>query len=737
MCAHVNQVHKGQDAPDSVRRILQNSCRHGCGHRFVASASEAVVSKHEHQMCPHRPERMDPVGHIDGYLPQAHNEDGVVSPAEKYAFFVDKFEEGCFWDGGVITRIPPQLIVWRNKQTEAMAKDELRFDETERILPRTARMWYSRMVFRNTEKGTNRLTAISKRMTLWDQGDFIQLQEQLDWYDEGRKAVPFKPRKTTKTLAQRSAAAQYQMLNRNYKKATAALKNNKLYSGNVQFIQDIMPDFHEVLQEITSDEELVPETTDKIYHKAVGNLNLGTGLACNGDRLDHEIQCNLEPSTDEAETRDKRSPHHYQSRLSLKLAAGVMQYGEMTDAVYSALDSCSLNVLERPDGRPRHTGGGHVQRKIGNAQLQLILADKLEAIMVKCGNLGFAVRGASDIIIHGLQMMRELNSDVGILTTDGKNAFPSLKRSETLRNLDLVLGEGTMFMKRMFYAYHSGKTKMYYRDPSTGILHHFWHKTGVIMGEQFALFWYCVSMFSSLQELHQEFPGALTPLPYVDDVPIAFSISTKVQKEDHPLLLDHFEDGETSMPLGRAVALRWAEISERNMGVKVLVHGECKTKILLQTLTQQQDANWGGIATTIEGLKIMGAPVGNFSFRHSFIKKILKGKHQEFYTNAEILDGLQWQQSLCSISGGAKRLTYLLRTVPRSVWTHRSEEPGSQSLLEMSYDIFATNLKSMYKMTAQELSSRVQEQLRFSSPMGSLGEEDVERIMDAAYVAGF
>jgi hypothetical protein len=39
-------------------------------------------------------------------------------------------------------------------------------------------------------------------------------------------------------------------------------------------------------------------------------------------------------------------------------------------------------------------------------------------------------------------------------------------------------------------------------------------------------------------------------------------------------------------------------------------------------------------------------------------------------------------------------------------------------------------------VTAQELSSRVQEQLRLSSPMGSLGEEDVERIMDAAHVAG-
>jgi hypothetical protein len=58
MCAHVNQVHKGQDAPDAVRRISQNTYRHGCGHRFVASASEAVVSRHEHQMCAHRPERM-------------------------------------------------------------------------------------------------------------------------------------------------------------------------------------------------------------------------------------------------------------------------------------------------------------------------------------------------------------------------------------------------------------------------------------------------------------------------------------------------------------------------------------------------------------------------------------------------------------------------------------------------------------------------------------------------------
>jgi hypothetical protein len=95
-----------------------------------------------------------------------------------------------------------------------------------------------------------------------------------------------------------------------------------------------------------------------------------------------------------------------------------MQRGEMTDAVCSALDSCSLNVLERPDGRPRHAGGGHAQREIGDAQLQLTLADKLEDIVVKCGNLGFAVRGASDVIAHGLQVMRELNADTGILTTE-------------------------------------------------------------------------------------------------------------------------------------------------------------------------------------------------------------------------------------------------------------------------------------------------------------------------------
>ena len=61
MCAHVNQVHKGQDAPDAVRRMLQNTCRHPCGHRFVASASVAVVSRHEHQARARRPGRVDPV----------------------------------------------------------------------------------------------------------------------------------------------------------------------------------------------------------------------------------------------------------------------------------------------------------------------------------------------------------------------------------------------------------------------------------------------------------------------------------------------------------------------------------------------------------------------------------------------------------------------------------------------------------------------------------------------------
>jgi hypothetical protein len=136
---------------------------------------------------------MDPVGHIDGYLPQAQNEGGVVSPAGKYSFFVEKFEEGCFWDGGVITRVPPQLVIWRNKQTESMAKDELRFDGNERILPRTARTWYSRLVFRNTDKGANVLTAISKRMALWGQGDFVQLEAQLQSCEFDRQARPFEP----------------------------------------------------------------------------------------------------------------------------------------------------------------------------------------------------------------------------------------------------------------------------------------------------------------------------------------------------------------------------------------------------------------------------------------------------------------------------------------------------------------------------------------------------------------
>jgi hypothetical protein len=40
-------------------------------------------------------------------------------------------------------------------------------------------------------------------------------------------------------------------------------------------MQGIMPDFHGILKEVVADEELVPETTDKIYYKAVGNLNLG------------------------------------------------------------------------------------------------------------------------------------------------------------------------------------------------------------------------------------------------------------------------------------------------------------------------------------------------------------------------------------------------------------------------------------------------------------------------------
>jgi hypothetical protein len=170
-----------------------------------------------------------------------------------------------------------------------------------------------------------------------------------------------------------------------------------------------------------------------------------------------------------------------------------------------------------------------------------------EAMVKIVNHLVHGGRGANDIMPLFFQLMTEIDDEhaqtkgpFGVVSTDGRNAFGAMKRTEVQHGLDQFLTEPLMWMKKTFWRFHLGDTTVFYRQLN-GELVILKVSTGFIQGEHFSGFWHAVGQGPSFKILMDEFgQEEILALPFADDVPFCVRVNCRFKRDDHPRLIEEF-----------------------------------------------------------------------------------------------------------------------------------------------------------------------------------------------------
>ena len=147
------------------------------------------------------------------------------------------------------------------------------------------------------------------------------------------------------------------------------------WNGDVEsLLKPLYPKVKEVLKPVNQKAAL-PNVTARGWNAAIKNSTRGTTPAASGKRLDHYIQCNVDPTNDDEDELSDSDPWHYRRQLCVLQAAGQFDWGEHNDEMYESVFATTITVLEKNPGqpgiqKPRPIGSGSSpDRKLGNVCL--------------------------------------------------------------------------------------------------------------------------------------------------------------------------------------------------------------------------------------------------------------------------------------------------------------------------------------------------------------------------------
>jgi hypothetical protein len=327
------------------------------------------------------------------------------------------------------------------------------------------------------------------------------------------------------------------------------------------------------------------------------------------------------------------------------------------------------------------------------------------------------------------------------VSTDGRNAFGAMKRTEVQHGLDQFLTEPLMWMKKMFWRFHLGDTTVFYRQLN-GELIILKVSTGFIQGEHFSGFWCAVGQGPSFKILMDEFgEEEILALPFADDVPFCVRVNCRVKLDDHPRLIEEFvwaKSGDTCS-IGKAVIHRWSQLSKHNMGVDVVLIGENKNLAHLPGASDELIDEFGDVKVTTRGCILMGSPVGCAEFRAESLISTIKGKFTKFYDMLKLIPIKQHRLKLNHICGGKRKLNHLLRTVQPEIWNLPVDDGGdvAQSPMELATAIMMEEHRLMLdKGKVVDMPLRLVEQLELELDHGGSGVEHCHTGNRSAFLSG-
>ena len=324
--------------------------------------------------------------------------------------------------------------------------------------------------------------------------------------------------------------------------------------------------------------------------------------------------------------------------LSTSLAQSIADFSKIyctqhikPDSLKEFLAGRMVALDKNPGVRP--IGVGEVLRRIVSKAVTTTLnADIQRAAgnLQTCSGLQSGIEAA----IHSMRKTFEDDSSEAILLVDADNAFNRLNRKVTLKNIQVICPAFYRFVHNSYQT----PVKLFLSGSKTGEF--IWSKEGATQGDPAAMAMYALGIRPMMDKLAEVLDDTTKQSWYADD----------------------------AAACGRLQKLKdwWTRLSEIGPGFGYFPKPS-KTVLIVKDLkflpTAKSLFHGTGIKITLEGDRHLGAVIGSFNFKESFVKKKIEGWVRDVEQLAEFgreepqLAYSAYTKALCM------RWTYVQRTI--------------------------------------------------------------------------
>jgi hypothetical protein len=371
--------------------------------------------------------------------------------------------------------------------------------------------------------------------------------------------------------------------------------------------------------------------------------------------------------------------------------------GSVTDEERAFLNaSRGVGIPKNEDGDIRPLAIGHLLlRLLGSMALHKVSNDTQRYFQPL--QFGVCVRNGCELMVNSIRGHLKLHPDHICISCDSKNAFNSFDRSKIWKPLRKHFPSLERLVR---VAYGVAGSVIFEEDTRVEEIK---SSIGSRQGCALGSFLYCLATHEDLINLKEAFPNLLI-IAYCDDLHIVGPPKESIE-----------------------AYRRWSyTLSTRLQGSL----RDDKGCVYSTQYSHQQLKSWGcptSMKFSDQGIKVLGAAIGN----QSFVKSFLKSKIEDIYKDMDIISRMpshhaQWAVTVKSVQ---QRFQYLFRCIPcgnRAVFND----------LAAAYD--KAILSTVQRMCeSQQLSTRARSIARLPQNLGGLGIKSWFDTADPAYLASY
>ncbi len=301
----------------------------------------------------------------------------------------------------------------------------------------------------------------------------------------------------------------------------------------------------------------------------------------------------------------------------------------------SSFLACRLVPLEKGENDVRPIGIGEtLRRMVGKAAVKAIRSD----IRASCGSLQVCagMEGGCEAAIHAVRSMFEEEETEAALLIDASNAFNSVRRETTLKNIAILCPAFYIFLVNTYRR----PIRLFISAWKVEIL----SLEGTTQGDPAAMGMYALSVLPLIKEAakNNDDARAFTQSWYADD----------------------------GTGVGKLTKLRvwWTMLS--TLGPNYGYHANARKTVLVVKKEHEQQAReiFGttGIEIVVSGARHLGAAIGSHDFVEDFIKKKIEKWSTELQTLAKFATTEPQAAYSAFVFGLKGKWTFLQRTLPQS-----------------------------------------------------------------------